>query len=262
MSAAPKVLFYDVETAPILGYVWGLWENNVALNQVKGDWHLLSWSAKWQGSPKVYYEDQRGAKNIEDDRKLLKGIWRMLDEADIVVAQNGNSFDHKKLNARFILNGMQPPSTYKQIDTCILAKKHFKFTSNKLEYLSDKLCTQYKKLKHTAFQGFDLWKACLDGNLSAWKEMERYNRQDVLALEELYGKLIPWDSSVNFNLYAPGGPPKCKCKSTKFTKRGFFYTSVGKYQRYRCDGCGAETRDRVNLLTKEEKRGLRTGTVR
>lgn len=259
-----RVLLLDIETAPMLGYVWGLWDNNVALNQIHSDWHVLSWSAKWLGdaASKTMYMDQRNAKNIEDDSKILKGIWNLLDEADIVITQNGKSFDHKKLNARFILNGMQPPSSFRYIDTLQLAKKHFAFTSNKLEYMTDKLCKKYKKLKHSTFGGFELWKACLAGNLKAWKEMEKYNKYDVLALEELYTKLIPWDNSINFNAYSSDSAPACTCGSKDFTKRGFFYTNTGKYQRFKCNKCGSETRDRENLLTKDKRKSLRAGTQR
>src|SRR5271154_973437 len=178
----PRVLLFDIETAPMLGYVWSLWENNIALNQLYKDWSVLSWSAKWLEDPpdKIMYADQRSAKNVEDDKNILKQIWKLLDKADIVIAQNGRAFDHKKLNARFVLNGMKPPSTYKIIDTLLIAKKHFAFTSNKLEYMSDKLCTKYKKLKHKEFPGFEMWLECLAGNKKAWKEMELYNKHDVL----------------------------------------------------------------------------------
>lgn len=261
----PKILLFDVETAPIIGYVWGLWENNVALNQVHTDWHLLSWSAKWLGDPasKIMYRDQRGKKDIENDTELLKGIWNLLDEADVVITQNGKSFDQKKLQARFILNGMKPPSSYRHIDTMLLAKKHFAFTSNKLEYMSTKLCTKYRKLKTKKFQGFDLWKACLSDNKSAWQEMEKYNKHDVLALEELYTKLIPWDNSINFEVYDDSPLTVCTCGSKAIlTKQGFAYTNTSKYQRYRCTKCGSETRGRVNLLSKEKRLSLRAGTTR
>jgi hypothetical protein len=263
-SKGPKVLVFDIETAPILGYVWKLWDNDLALNQVESDWYILSWSAKWLNDPesKVMYMDQRNAKNIEDDKKLLKKIWHLLDEADIVITQNGKSFDHKKLNARFILNGFQPPSSYKHIDTKLIAQKHFGFTSNKLEYMSDKLCTKYKKLKHGKFSGFEMWKQCLAGNLEAWKEMEIYNKHDVLALEELYRKLIPWDNGVNFNLYHDDCTNTCKCGSSLFIKNGFYYTSSGKYQKYRCKSCGAESRDRINLFSKEKRGSIRSATER
>ena len=262
LPGKPKVLIYDVETAPIMSYVWRLWDQNIGLNQIESDWHLMSWSAKWLDAPEdeVMYMDQRNARNIENDLKILKGIWKLLDEADVVITQNGKSFDQKKLNARFILNGMQPPSSYRHIDTKQIAKKHFGFTSNKLAYMTDKLCTKYKKLSHGKFPGFDLWSECIKGNIEAWDEMEEYNRYDVLSLEELYKKLIPWDNSINFNLYHDEEKHVCKCGSEKFIKNGFYYTSSGKFQKYKCSSCGHETRDKVNLFSKEKRKSLRMET--
>lgn len=241
-----NILVFDIETAPIEAYVWGLWDNNVALNQIKEDWSVLSWSAKWLGKKEVMYMDQRNAKNVRDDKKLLRAIWKLLDKADIVITQNGKSFDAKKLNARFVFHGFPPPSSYKHIDTKILAKKYFGFTSSKLEYMSAKLCTKYKKLDHKRFPGQELWTQCLKGNLAAWKEMERYNKHDVLSLEELYTKLIPWDNAVNFAVYT-GEAMVCSCGSRDFIRNGFFYSSVGKYQRYACSKCGAEHRNRKKV---------------
>ena len=254
-----KVLLLDIETAPILGYVWGLWENNLGLNQVKADWHILAWAAKWLGDPasKVMYQDQRKAKNIEDDKQLLQGIWKLIDDADVIITQNGISFDIKKLNARFILNGMRPPSSFKHIDTKRIASKKFAFTSNKLEYMTDKLCTKYKKLKHNKFSGFELWSECLKGNIEAWNEMKKYNIYDVLSLEELYHKLQPWVNTINVNLYTDELTKVCACGSEKFKKNGYRYTCTGKYQRYACISCGNESQARDNLLSKEKKASLR-----
>lgn len=254
----PKVLIFDIETAPMLGYVWGLWDNNVSLNMIHSDWYVLSWSAKWLGDKPedVMYMDQRNEKNMEDDSRILKAIWKLLDEADVVVTQNGIKFDRKKLNARFVLNGMQPPSSYKHIDTLRIAKKHFAFTSNKLEYMTNKLCKKYKKLSHAKFSGFEMWKECLAGNVEAWDEMEKYNKYDVLSLEELFYIIEPWDNSINFNLYHNETDHVCKCGSTELVKNGFYYTSAGKFQKYRCKNCGAESRDAQNLFSKEKKKSL------
>jgi hypothetical protein len=259
-ATGPKVLIYDIETAPIVAHVWGLWENNVGLNQIDTDWHVLSWSAKWLGAPdnEVMYMDQRGMKNIEDDSKLLKQIWNLLDQCDVVITQNGKKFDQKKLNARFILNGMDPTSSYRHIDTAQLAKKHFAFTSNKLAYLSDKLCTTYKKLtNHGQFAGHELWVQCLKGNLAAWQEMEKYNKYDVLSLEELYNRLAPWDNSINFNVYTDDETLTCSCGSTSFRKNGFAYSNAAKYQKYTCKGCGKEHKDKNNLFSTEKKASLK-----
>jgi hypothetical protein len=261
--SSPKILVFDIETAPILAHVWGLWENNVSLNQIQSDWHILSWSAKWlnDSADKVMYQDQRGMKNIADDSKILKGIWNLLDEADIVITQNGKRFDQKKLNARFILSGFPPPSSYRHIDTQEIAKRHFAFTSNKLAYMSDKLCVTYKKLtNHNKFPGHELWNACLKDDIEAWKEMELYNKYDVLSLEELYHKLIVWDNRINFNVYTDSLDVVCKCGSKSFIKNGFSYTNTSKFQKYRCKSCGSEHRDKTNLLSPEKKESLKRHT--
>lgn len=257
MGRPLRILVYDVETAPIVAYCWSLWDNNVALNQIVSDWHLLSWSAKWMNEKKVMYSDSRGKKNVQDDKHLLKSIWPLLDEADIVVTQNGIRFDQRKLNARFVLNGINPPSPSKHIDTLKIAKKHFGFTSNKLEYMTDKLCKKNKKLKHKKYPGFELWKGCLNDELEAWKEMEKYNKADVLSLEELYLVLRKWDQTVNFNLYHDDHKFICSCGSSKFKKKGYHYTAVGKFQRFLCLSCGQNTRGSENIFSKAKRRSLR-----
>jgi len=255
---SPAILFLDIETAPIVAYVWQLFDQNVALNQIKGDWHLLSFSAKWAHEPKskIIYHDQRNEKKIEDDFKLLEKVWDLLDKADIVIGQNSMKFDIKKLNSRFILNDMKPPSSYRQIDTLVLAKKHFSFTSNKLEYTSSKLCPKNAKLKHTKFPGFELWKECLNGNIKAWKEMERYNKQDVLALEEYYNKLKPWNNSINFDVYHKNHSNVCSCGSKDLMKYGFRFTNTGKFQRFICRDCGHETNSKLNEFSVKKKKSL------
>lgn len=259
----PKILVFDIETKPIIGHVWSLWENNVGLNQIEKDWSVLSWSAKWLDAPpeEVMYQDQRGVKDIDDDKKLIQGIWNLLDEADIVITQNGKKFDVKKLNARFILNGMSPPSSFRHIDTQEIAKRHFAFTSNKLAYMTDKLCTVYKKLTdHGQFPGHMLWVECMKDNILAWQEMELYNKYDVLSLEELYHKLIVWDNRINFNVYSDSLDTICKCGGKDFMKNGFYFTNAGKFQKSRCKSCGCEHRSKVNLLSKEKKDSLKTHT--
>jgi DNA polymerase elongation subunit (family B) len=259
-----KVLIFDIETAPILAHVWGLWENNVGLSQMIADWHVLSWSAKWLDAPdaETMYMDQRFSKKVEDDKAILEEIWDLLDEADVVITQNGKSFDQRKLNARFLSNKLGPPSSFKHIDTKLLAQKHFNLPSYKLEYMTEKFCVKYKKLKHKEFPGHDMWRECLIGNLKAWDEMEIYNKHDVLALEELYNVFAPWETSINFNLYHDREEHICKCGSKDHIKNGFYYTNMGKFQKFRCKVCNAETRDRHNLFSKEKKDSLKQGTVR
>lgn len=256
MKNGPKVLLLDIETSPIISYTWGLFDQNVGLNQIVEDWHLLAFAAKWLGSKKVIYADQSKEKDVRNDKKLAKQVWDLLDECDIIITQNGKKFDVKKLNARFLEHGFQPPSSYKHIDIYQIVKNKFGFTSNKLAYLTGKFCKR-KKLSHNKFPGFELWRQCLAGNKKAWKEMEKYNKMDVISLEELYHKVIPWDSSINFNLYTDNNEHVCKCGSVDMVKRGFAYTARGKYRRYKCSKCGAEVRDTKNLFKVDKKRHVR-----
>ena len=257
-----RILLFDIETAPLKAFVWSMWQHGFGLEMLKDDWFILSWSAKWLGEDEVFYQDLRGKVEHEDDSELLGDLWQLLDEADIVVTQNGVKFDTKKCNARFLANGYQPPSPYKQVDTLRIAKKHFGFTSNKLEYMADKFNVHFKKLDHAKFGGFKLWKECLNDNLDAWKEMEEYNRHDVLALEELYIRLRPWDNThPNLNLYTDVHSHVCSCGCKEFVKAGYHVTQVSKFQRWRCTKCGKAVRDRENLLTKDKRKSLKVNVV-
>ena len=262
---APNILTFDIETAPCLSYHWGLWQQNIGLNMTVRDWAVISWSAKWLDSDEVLYDDCRGffdgsassIFNEIDDHDLVVGIWNLLDKADIVITQNGKKFDVRKLNARFLRHGLQPPSSYKHIDTLQIAKRHFGFTSNKLEYMTDKFCVKYKKLKHGKFPGFDLWKECMIGNEAAWEEMREYNQYDVLSLEELAFKLAPWSNQIpNLDMYHNETDNACFCGSTSWTHNGYAYTNLSKFDKFKCDSCGAEKRGRVNLLSKEKRKSL------
>jgi len=259
-----KILLFDIETAPLLAHVWGLWDNNVGLNQIVSDWHVLSWSAKWLGAPEneVMYMDQRNSKDVENDKDILKELWQLLDEADVVITQNGKHFDQRKVQARFLIHEFQPNSPYKHIDVKVESQRLFGFPSHKLEYMTDKINKKYKKLKHKKFPGHDLWVECLKGNVDAWDEMELYNRHDVLALEEFFGHIAPWGININFNLYHEGEEHICKCGSKEHAKNGFYYTDMGKFQKYKCKQCGAQSRDRHNLFTKEKKDALKRNVPR
>lgn len=186
----PKVLYVDIETKPLKVWTWGTWNQNIPLNMIIEDWSVLSWSAKWAGSSEseVMYSDNRKKKGdkLMNDKELLKPLWKLLDEADIVIGQNSDRFDLPKLNARFIEHRMGCPSEFVQIDTYKIASSKFGFTSNKLEYMTKKLNKKYVKQDHRKFVGFSLWDQCIKGNVQAWKEMEIYNKYDVLSLEELF----------------------------------------------------------------------------
>ena len=233
-----KVLLVDLETAPLLGYTWGVWETNVLA--VKKDWYILSFVAKWQGSNKIISSslpDFKGfKKDKEDDSGVVGELWKLFNEADVIVAHNGNDFDFKKANARFIVHGLIPPTPYQTVDTKLVAKKYFKFDSNSLDELGRYLGLGRKE----STGGFKTWFECMAGDMTAWKRMMKYNKQDVLLLEKIYDKLKPWMTN-HPNLGLIKDKPQC-CpicgQAGRLQARGFAITRVSRKRRYQCNSCG------------------------
>ena len=251
---SPKILIMDLETAPIKAFVWRLWKQDVYIDQIISDWFLLTFSAKWLGSNEVISGRLTGKEALEEsDYRIVKDLWNLIDEADIVIAHNGNSFDIPKMKARFAINGLPPTSFYQQIDTKVIAAKEFGFTSNKLDFLAQTFGIS-KKI-HTEFE---LWARCMKGEDKALEEMETYNKHDVEILEEVYMKLRPYiKNHPNVTLYDDKVSHGCPtCGSEHLVEEGFYYTSVGKFQVYRCEECEALSRSR-----KAIKRGVTTGNL-
>lgn len=249
-----KILLFDVETTPMEVYVWSLFGNKYIDHQnVIKDWNILSWSAKWLFDSYVMSDIQTPdeAKKRNDNR-VLKGIWELIDEADIVIAHNGDKFDIKKLNTRFHLNGYEPPSPYRSIDTLKVIRKSFAFSSNRLDYLG-KLMHNKGKLE----TNFQLWTNCLEGNKESLSQMLAYNEEDVRLLEEVYVEIRSWiRPHPNIGVYCDGSVCPT-CGSEDLVDNGKYYTTnTNKYQSYRCNGCGVLSRDMVGGLSIDKRKQL------
>jgi DNA polymerase elongation subunit (family B) len=185
----PKVLLVDIETKPKKSWHWGVWNENLSHNMMIEDGAILSWSAKWIGeSPdKIIYKDQRGKeKKLMNDKALLKPLTELMNEADIIIWQNGDSFDYGEINNRIAEHNLDVPDIYKTIDTKKIAKRHLRLPWYSLAYMTARFNKVYKKQDHSEFPGFSLWDQCMAGNAKAWNCMKKYNQFDVLSLEELF----------------------------------------------------------------------------
>lgn len=235
--AEAKVLFLDTENAPNLGYVWGMWEQNVI--DVKSHWYFLSFAYKWQGSKSIQChalpDFPAFQKNKECDKALVKKLWEVLDGADVVIAHNGDRFDLRKANARFAVHGLKPPSPYKTVDTLKVARRFFQFDSNKLDNLGQYLGVG-RKIPHT---GKHLWFGCMQGDPKSWATMRRYNCQDVSLAERVYLRLRPF-MTTHPNLSYISRLDACPtCQSHRLQSRGFNFNKSGKRPRLQCLDCGS-----------------------
>jgi hypothetical protein len=255
----PRILSLDIETAPFEALTWGLWDQNIGLNQIVKETSILSFAAKWLGTTTIIYADTsgRGAEQVRNDWNLLDQLWHLLDEADIVVAQNGAAFDVKRVNARLVVSGFGPYSPIRVIDTKLVAKKHFAFSSNRLEWLAKYIAGDTKD-EHKKFPGMELWQECLKDNPIAWKEMKKYNIKDTKLCEKVYLALRPWmDQHPNLGAYTVEPSPVCpKCASKKLEARGTRSLQQGMYQRYQCQSCHGWSRGKTMLLPAAKRRSM------
>lgn len=239
--AKPKILLYDIESSPDLGYSWGKYEVNII--EFKKQWEILSFAYKWLEEDTVHCIARPHYKD-KTEVSLVKDIWKLFDEADILIAHNGNSFDHKKCRAKFVEHGLKPPSLSKTVDTKLIAKQAFNFNSNSLNDLGVTL----KLGKKLETGGFQLWLDCMAGKKKAWKQMIAYNKQDVVLLEKVYLKLRAW-SPNHPNLAVWQDRVGCpRCLSTKTHINGYYPTNTNRMRRWRCQECGHGYSSRI---TKE-----------
>ena len=245
-----RTLLWDIETAPNRGWTWGKYEQNViAFEQ---EWYVLTVAYKWLGDKTTHVKGlddfpKRYKKDDEDDYELTKLAWDLFNEADIVVAHNGVAFDTKKIQARMIFHGFDPPTSFKEFDTLQTARKNFAFTSNKL----DDLCQHLGLGEKVATGGFDLWKGVMRNDPKSWALMKKYNKHDVVILERLYLKLRPWSKNHPNLATMADRPDACpKCGSEKgMVSKGFNFTTVSKRQRFKCKACGASCSGRKTERT-------------
>ncbi len=232
----PKILFFDIETFANQAFVWGKYEQNVIAYEK--EWFMMCYAYKWLGEKKTHIvslpQFKSYKKNKEDDKELVKSLWTLFDQADIVIAHNGNSFDIKKTNARFIFHKLPPPSPYQKIDTKLVAKRYFNFNSNKL----DDLGNYFGLGRKLDTGGWELWYDCWKGDMKAWAKMEKYNKQDVDLLELVYLEMLPYMTNHPNVALMEGNRCACpNCGSDNVEKRGFSETRVTRYQKWSCNDC-------------------------
>lgn len=234
-----KTLIFDIETAPIIAATWSLFQDSIHHDAIIQDWYVICACWKWAGEKKVHIAKTYN----ENDKNVILKMKKAIEQADEVVAHNGKKFDLKKLQARALMNNIEPIVAPVVIDTLIQARKHFALTSNRL----DAVCKQLGIPAKTG-TSLKLWMDVLKGKKKAVNDMAKYCANDVLILEKLYDILKPYmDVGYNraFDLDEEGCP---KCGGNFYHKHSVQVTKTASYQRYRCNDCGSVFRGSENLM--------------
>lgn len=226
-----KTLYFDIETVPLLAHTWSRFVDGPVV-AIERDWNIICIAWQWEGEKKIHVQSLKGQADVHDDTPLLETLWQLFDEADIVIGHNGNRFDIPKVQARFLLEGYGPTSPFDGIDTLSIVKRHFKLTSNRLGDVGEALGLGGK----TPHTGWEMWDACLKQPTGRhWELMEKYNKQDITLLRELYLKVRSWATSHPV-VHEAGCPT---CGSSHIQSRGTRRRQSLTYPQFHCQSCGA-----------------------
>lgn len=250
MAIKLKVLYYDIETAPLLSHHWRVYRENIGQDQILATSFMLTWSAKWRDEDVVMSDRLTSEEALaQDDSRIVAELADLIREADVVVAHNGDRFDLPELNRRVMLMDQETLGFVETIDTLKLAKKNFRMSMNRLDFLAEEMGFG-RKIKTE----FELWRSAYQGDERALRDMEEYNRQDVVLLEKIFNKMRPhvrrlkrlWEADHDFEFLCTN----CGAEGrSNFMRRGFYRTQASTFQKWQCknDECGRYFRERVSM---------------
>jgi hypothetical protein len=236
-----RLLFYDIETAPMLSFHWQAKTEYIGAHLVESDSRgLLCWSAKWSDSTDVMSARVTKAEAVsQDDSRIVSKLADLMREADYVVAHNGNRFDYRRVNARLLANSLTPLGNVQAIDTLLIAQQSLDLPFKNLNYLAGFLGFG-KKIP----VDFDVWRRAFYGDVAALKELEAYNRQDVILLEHVFHAIVPYAKTLPRLVDSVEWREElCPyCGSQDRTKSGLHRTRVNAYPKWTCGTCLREYR--------------------
>lgn len=236
----PKILHLDIETSLMSVYTFGLFKQDISIGNIIDDWFIICAAWRWNHERKIHGvsvldDGARFKANHKDDYHVVTTLYEALKQADIIVAHNGDAFDIKKFNARAIKHELAPLPPIQSVDTLKVARRYFKFTSNKLDYI-----TQYLGCGAKMSNPAGLWRKATEGDVKAITHMMKYNKVDVKELKNVYDILLPYvRTHPNYGVYVKGENQVCpNCGGSHLNKQGTRKTPTRTYQQYECKGCG------------------------
>lgn len=257
-----KILGIDIETSPNTAHVWGLYNQNVGESQILQTGRVMCFAWRWysedkKNSPTQFIAEWTGGRTTKRrHEKMVRTAHRLLSEADVVVHYNGTRFDMPTLNREFLKLDLDPPAPYQQVDLLRVAKRQFRFASNRMDHLLRELGIG-EKVRH---EGHEMWVGCMNGDPERQAAMEEYNLGDVERMEVLYERLLPWITTHPNHALYDNKPGICcpNCGSMKLQRRGYQYAKTQKYQRYQCQDCGSWSRERFTAVPRHRARNTLT----
>jgi len=227
-------LFFDIETSPNICYAWRIGYNlSLQPHDIIEERKIICISYKWENEDKIH---TLSWDKDQCDKQMLIDFVKIANEADEMIAHNGDRYDIKWIRTRCIYHRVPMFPNYRTLDTLKKAKSGFNFNSNKLDYIAQYLGVG-AKVKHS---GFDMWKNVMAGDKEAMREMKHYCEGDIIVLEDVYQAMqsyIKQNTHVGvLNNNLKYSCPSCGSENTELLKNNV--TPLGTIKRLmRCE-CG------------------------
>jgi hypothetical protein len=225
-------LFFDIETSFNIGIFWRAGYNQtIRPEDIIHERAIICVCWKWEGEDKIH--SLTWDRN-QSDKQLLEKFIKVLNEANEIIAHNGDRFDVKWLKTRCLFHRIPMFPRYQSVDTLKIGKAQFNFNSNKLDYIA-KFLGVGEKMEH---EGLDLWKKIiLHKDKESLTKMVDYCKQDVVILEKVYNELKNYaPHTFNYAAYNYDEKWACpECASLHTTLNKTHTTRQGVIKRYmRC----------------------------
>lgn len=225
----PRILVFDIENSQSLGYFFDTYDTSINHDDIVIPSYIFCVSYSLWGSNTVHtlsiQDFPRFKREKHNDIEVLKAFSKIVEQADILVGHNINSFDLRKINGRLFLNGLPPIPAVKTLDTLRIAKKYFRLDYNGLDALAKDLGFSGKIHNEKG-----LWRKCFEGDVKSLKAMSRYNRNDVKINKKVFEKEMPFIKSL---LSKEPICPNVLCGSSEIELRGV----RDDKQRFVCKKC-------------------------
>lgn len=225
-----KRLFFDIETSLNIVGVFRIGPKvPITIDNLIKEQAIICICYKWEGSSKVY--SLNWDKN-QCDKKMLKDFLKVANQADELVAHNGNNFDMKIIRGRCFYHEIPMFPKYVTVDTYLESRNGMKLVSHKLAYMSKLIGSQGK-----IDTNFKMWiDITLKNCRKTLSRMVTYCKRDVLELEAVYKRLAPYikpkSSLADYKCQCP------ECNSTQIRIRKYYNTVTGASVQLSCGDCG------------------------
>lgn len=196
LKVCPKILYFDIETALMFSGLYDLYipSKRVYREMIVQNSFVINWAAAWLDRDyRITGKIMSGVVTAnearrQDDKRIVKELWQLLEVADYWAGHNSNKFDIKKLKWRFLVHGLSFPLEGKKLDSYNMAVRESSPPSRGLEPLSLALGGKAKKgLELDEWKKIALTGTPAEEREKLLRKSDRYCRGDVKEGVNVFG---------------------------------------------------------------------------